>query len=458
MKKRFSILLAAVLLLTACSKIPVPSLTVPAETAPVKAEYADGVIGGDAFYGSRKEAAATCAVYAADGVPAPMPEAEYSYFGENGPAPAAGLLTAREWCDRKDLSEFRKFLAEQQDILTARALSFGSFVEIKGLPALAKVQILGGQTVLAEGVSDVNGHLMLAAAEDADRDGLVLAVNGQEQTRFSTRKGELTLLTVEEGGTQTAAVKELDFMLMVDTTGSMGDELEYLKKELENVIEAVYRLNPALSIRTSVNFYRDEGDEYVVKYYDFREDVQEAVALIEAQHSSGGGDYPEAVHTALDNAVFGHSWREGAVKLCYLVLDAPPHHDGDYADVQDPDAQTRKRLENINASLKASVAGAAAAGIRIIPVVASGADKDLETLGRSWAFLTGGTYIYLTNDSGIGSWHETPEVPETELEYLNDCMIRVTAEYCGLSYQAERHPQPSERQREEVPDYRPIKE
>ncbi|MBP5254385.1 MAG: hypothetical protein J6Z23_03275, partial [Lachnospiraceae bacterium] len=54
------------------------------------------------------------------------------------------------------------------------------------------------------------------------------------------------------------------------------------------------------------------------------------------------------------------------------------------------------------------------------------------------------TYIYLTNDSGIGFYHEKPDTPETQLEYLNDCMIRVTAEYCGLTYEAQSYPEPSE--------------
>ena len=466
MKKWLAILLVAAVLLAGCAKVPAdPSGADPAGTFPAKTGYEDGVIGGGGAAGGiggwlrgllgGKSGAAYDAksgyMDMAEGMPAPA--AEYAeapvHPGEmNGPDPQAGLLTAREWSDRLHIGDFADFLAGQEELLKARELSLSRFVEVSGIPGLTNVQILAGNKVLAEGVSDVNGLLVFALGEDAGQSELTLTVGGETRTVFSVKDQRITSLKFDPAGPVKAEVTELDFMLMVDTTGSMGDELEYLKKELENVIETVYKMNPQLSIRTSVNFYRDEGDEYVVKYYDFREDVQDAVALIEEQSANGGGDTPEAVHTALDNAVFGHTWREGAVKLCYLVLDAPPHQDGDYTDV---DAQTRKRVEHINETLNKAVKGAAAAGIRIIPVVASGADKDLEVLGRSWAFQTGGTYIYLTNDSGIGYWHETPEVPETELEYLNDCMIRVTAEYCGLSYEAERHPQPSERQTQEYP-------
>lgn len=455
MKRWISILLISALLLGGCAD---NSASQTKETSPESTEkivYHDGVIGGrvsvDGIIGKLGEATGR---YDYEG----LPEMSYasdgmtvsaSKIGEmpdypgimNGPEPQAGLLTAREWSDRLHIMDFHDYLSEQKDLLKIWELSFRHFVEIQGLPALQKVRILAGETLLAEGVSDINGYIGLALKEDAEQKELILSVEGKEWSRFTPQEGPVTSLSFES--TQQTDVTALDFMLMVDTTGSMGDELEYLKKELQNVIESVYKLNPHLSIRVSVNFYRDEGDEYVVKYYDFREDVQEAVALIEAQHANGGGDTPEAVHTALDNAVFGHHWREEAVKLCYLVLDAPPHRDGDYIDV---DPQTKKRVENINDTLNSAINGAAAAGIRIIPVVASGGDNTLELLGRSWAFLSGGTYIYLTNDSGIGYWHETPEVPETTLEYLNDCMIRITAQYCGLTYEAERMPEPSQQE------------
>ena len=108
---------------------------------------------------------------------------------------------------------------------------------------------------------------------------------------------------------------------MIDTTGSMGDELQYLQKELENVINTVAKDNQVLSIRLSVNFYRDEEDEYVVKSYDFTDDIEKAVTQLNAQRTDGGGDYPEAVHKALNNIIQEHNWRGNAVKLCFFVMD-----------------------------------------------------------------------------------------------------------------------------------------
>ncbi|MBO7365061.1 MAG: VWA domain-containing protein [Lachnospiraceae bacterium] len=422
--------------------------------------YRDGVIGGNGgagkpsgiFGGLFDREAAPAAV---DSAPMPV-SGDYSIKtdtlmpeGVVGGVPGpwgqteihAGMLTAREWSDFRNLQDFLDFIAKEDaaEVLARRSLAYGNIVKVTGLNPLVPVRLLAGQEVLFEAVSNIRGEAVLISAEDRTGGSVTLDAGGALQAVVLTGK----VTEVNLGGMTDAKADQLDLMLMIDTTGSMGDELEYLKKELQNVVEAVYALNPGMSIRVSVNFYRDEGDEYVVKYYDFREDVKDAVELLSSQYSAGGGDYPEAVHTALDNAVFGHDWRPGAVKLCYLVLDAPPHDDGEYAYDERGGSQGRL-VSGINESLKKSAAGAAKLGIRMIPVVASGTNKDLETLGRGWALQTGGTYIYLTNDSGIGFYHEKPDTPETQLEYLNDCMIRVTAEYCGLTYEAQSYPEPSE--------------
>jgi hypothetical protein len=169
-----------------------------------------------------------------------------------------------------------------------------------------------------------------------------------------------------------------------------------------------------ISVRLSVNFYRDEGDEYVVKYYDFRDDIDDCVKILGEQSANGGGDWPEAVHTALGN-VLQHSWRENAVKLCFFVLDAPPHEESE--------------IQGINEGMLKDLNSIAGNGIRIIPVVSSGADLSVEALMRSWAVMTGGTYLFLTNHSGIGGDHQTPTDTEYEIEPLNDCMVRVVKDY-----------------------------
>lgn len=204
----------------------------------------------------------------------------------------------------------------------------------------------------------------------------------------------------------------LELMLVIDTTGSMADELEYIQTELEDVVKRVKSDNANIPVRISVNFYRDEGDEYVVRDFDFTEDIDEVTAALMAQCADGGGDIPEAVHTALGNAIDDHEWGENTTKLMFLVLDAPPHSDS-----------------RIIGLVNHYVNAAANNGIRIIPVASSGIDKSTEYLLRTMAFRTGGTYTFLTNHSGIGGDHIEPTIGDYEVEKLNDLMVRVISEY-----------------------------
>lgn len=207
-------------------------------------------------------------------------------------------------------------------------------------------------------------------------------------------------------------VEELDLMLVVDTTGSMGDELSYIKEELEDVIRRVENNNQGIDIRVSGNYYRDFQDDYVVRSYPFRQDVLDVVDELRKQRADGGGDYEEAVVEALEDAVYNHQWRSGATKLMFLVLDAPPHHTEDNI----------RRLHEV-------IRSANEKGIRIIPVASSGVDKETEFLLRFMETTTNGTYVFLTDHSGIGNSHLTPTIGQYKVEYLNDLMVRIINEY-----------------------------
>ena len=50
-------------------------------------------------------------------------------------------------------------------------------------------------------------------------------------------------------------------------------------------------------------------------------------------------------------------------------------------------------------------------GIHLYPVAASGIDDLAEFTMRTAAEVTGGRYLFLTNDSGIGGSHAEPHIP-----------------------------------------------
>jgi hypothetical protein len=209
--------------------------------------------------------------------------------------------------------------------------------------------------------------------------------------------------------------KTVDIVWTVDATGSMGDELEYLKTELLDVIGRVQAANPGLDVRTGSVFYRDQGDDYVVKSSALNRDISKTVDYIRKQSAGGGGDYPEAVHSALEETLRQPWSREAVARICFLVLDASPH--------QNPEV-----LE----SLQKSIREAAKRGIRIVPLSASGIQKDTEFLMKFFGMATNGSYVFLTDHSGIGGKHLEPTTDEYKVEQLNDLLVRLITEYTSV--------------------------
>ncbi len=352
-------------------------------------------------------------------------EADAELGGEEGGnvKPSAGLLTAGEWSDLENIDFWTKLLnrndwysfMEQRD-LYANSIKKILVKDSEGAPCYnAKVELLDGDgDILYIARTDVTGQAYLFY--NLNKGGKAprsVRVNSNVTAELSEGVTEVTL------GSSMENVEALDLMFMIDTTGSMSDELRYLQTELGDVISRVARSSDkTLSIRVSVNFYRDRGDDYILRSYDFTDDIDDVMDTLNQQSAGGGGDYREAVHTALENAILEHEWRDDAVKLMFMVLDAPPH--------------TEDEIQGINSHIQDSVTKAAEMGVRIIPVASSGVDTETEFLLRSYAAMTGGTYIFLTNHSGIGGDHLEPTIGQYEVEPLNECLIRVISEYCGL--------------------------
>jgi len=233
-----------------------------------------------------------------------------------------------------------------------------------------------------------------------DEDGNVLSKNPKE-----FRNGQ-NLIKMNESCAQKRA---LDLVFVVDATGSMGDEINYLKSELLDVLKNVESNLTKTNVRYGSVFYRDNGDDYVTRKFDFSNDAKNLINFIKKQDANGGGDTPEAVVEALETSIDELAWsKENSTKIMFLLLDAPPH----WSD---------ENIEKLNQKIKL----ASKKGITIIPIAASDTDKQTEYLMRTFALLTNGTYTFLTNDSGIGNNHIKPTASEYEVEKLNDLLLRL---------------------------------
>ncbi len=201
----------------------------------------------------------------------------------------------------------------------------------------------------------------------------------------------------------------LDISLVIDTTGSMGDELGYLQHEFESISRSIASSYPNSEQRWSLIVYRDEGDEYVVRSKPFTPSLERFQVDLSQETFGGGGDYPEAPDQALSTAA-QLRWRGGkdVARLLFWVADAPHH-------------QERAR------ALRDAVLAAQRSDIHIYPVASSGVDELTEYTMRSAAQVTHGRYVFLTDDSGVGRSHKEPTLPCYYVTTLSDAILRSVA-------------------------------
>ncbi|MDD9942755.1 MAG: VWA domain-containing protein [Myxococcales bacterium] len=199
----------------------------------------------------------------------------------------------------------------------------------------------------------------------------------------------------------------LDIALVIDTTGSMGDEIRYLQAEFDALTKAIVDAHPDADQRWALITYKDQGDVYVVRSVDFTGDVAEYGGSLAEISAAGGGDYPEAPDAALE-ALSGLAFRteDSTARVAFWVGDAPHH------------------ARNADALLSA-VRAAAGADVHIYPVASSGVDELTELTMRTAAQLTGGRYLFLTDDSGVGGSHKEPSIPCYFVTRLDQAILRM---------------------------------
>ena len=198
----------------------------------------------------------------------------------------------------------------------------------------------------------------------------------------------------------------IDLMFVVDTTASMTEELDYLKNEINNVIEDVASINSCI-VNVAVLLYKDKGEVYETLYSDFTTNVNDQVEFLSNKIAYGGGDYEEAVDVAINEA-YNKSWSSvPSTKILVHIGDAPAHD------------------ENISEWYNAML-NLCGKGVQLITVASSGINKKTEYLFRSMTLISNGYYVALTNDSGVEGDYMDPTIDlELTIEYLDDCLVRL---------------------------------
>jgi hypothetical protein len=346
--------------------------------------------------------------------------------------PQSGVLTAGSFDDNLNFDVFRAFTGS---IESQAESELGIEVDV-GTRALIRVvndsgEAIGNAAVAVRTSSQSQTQSQTLLTQPSGTDGFVTFftnIDGAgDATSFDvvvtppgggdaiTRSVTLSDLdwTVTLPGIDAAAPPQLDLAFVVDATGSMGDELEFLKTEISSIAGGVAELYPAVTQRYALTVYRDEGDIYVTRTFDFTSSLDEFRQNLAPQRADGGGDWPEAMHTALADAANLNWSTSAAARVLFLIADAPPHAEFAVAALN----ETKKLRSK---------------GVAIYPVAASGIGFDGELVMRLGALLTHSEYVFLTDDSGVGNSHEQPHIPCYHVQRLDQLMIRmVSAELAG---------------------------
>ncbi len=331
--------------------------------------------------------------------PAPMAAAPLEESEEKSasalPSPRADLagspMKAGSTDDNAAFDEFLTFLATWTDragmenryqTLDVKGRRFIRVVDGKDKPVpAAKVRVLGPDRdgsvwdAMTYGDGRTPFYRSLARGGQGGVSAVEVSYGGKRAVANWTGDGDVTVKIPDLPGISPEI--QLDVLFLIDTTGSMGDEIERIKNTLLRVTERLRELKTDFDLRYGAVLFRDIGDEYLTKTHAFTSDISAFDAALQQVRAGGGGDGPESVNQALAEAV-SMGWRDGAAKVAFLIGDAAPHMDYQ-GDVPYGDSAVR----------------AIGRGLRVHSVAASGLDPVGTLVFRQTAQLCRGKFIFI---------------------------------------------------------------
>jgi von Willebrand factor type A domain-containing protein len=176
----------------------------------------------------------------------------------------------------------------------------------------------------------------------------------------------------------------VEVAFVLDTTGSMGGLIDGAKRRIWSIARRIGEGRPRPDLRIALVAYRDLGDAYVTRTYDFMSDMDEVFGHLSEFRAEGGGDTPEHVSAAMHDAVHRLTWSSGpALRMIILVGDAPPHMD--YQDGFDYRRHVREARQR---------------GI-VVESIQCGADPQTAQVWREIASAGGGEYAQIDGQGGM---------------------------------------------------------
>lgn len=346
---------------------------------------------------------------------------------EPQPSPvSASPLRAGEVDDNVEFRDYLRYFkaypdrnVRKFDITDRMVITFTDW-QSRPIP-FAPVRILAGRDEVYRATTSAAGKVMFPPSASGVSSGTCNFDADVDGRRVSFRRGSEVSVPVDlpQHGWETV---DVDVAFCLDTTGSMGDEIDALKRTLRDVVSRLEGFTPRPRLRYGMVTYRDRGDSYVTRVYDFTPDLEEFRRDLAGVEAAGGADYEESVHEALYRSTTELGWnRSAAIRVLFLIGDAPPHtdysNDYDYGEI---------------------VHRAAGDGIKIYTLGASGLNDKGEFVWRQLAQFTMAKFMFISY--GGETSHHVGEYRENNLDAL---MVRaIESEVAALPASERPAPRP----------------
>ena len=415
--------------------VAAPDASIPATTnrpTTTAAKPSDrGWIGGEPSWAAEYseaggDAKSMTSVGAAAGTAAPSAVSDEAIAPGEGPIPgplqpvAQAGLRAGSVDDNVDFADFLTYLARIHDLgiatrpfdPTGRVVV--TVVGTSGLPvAGAQVSVTSDGTEIASLRTTANGTARFLPALYGAGGTATFTFTSGDASADGAPGSSVTLQPAIAGGRSGAVA--LDVLFLLDATGSMGDEIDRLKTTIDTVAAQVTGFESQPDVRFGMTLYRDEGDTFVTKTFDFTGDIDVFRAALDEVVADGGGDYPEAVEEGLASALSEPTWRDPAstLQLVFLVGDAPPRLD-----------------RQVPVEYPAAVIDAVARGIKVFPIASSESDDQAEAVFREIAAATGARFVFLSYGAQGAATGASTDISSTDYEELplDALVVRLIAE------------------------------
>jgi Mg-chelatase subunit ChlD len=301
----------------------------------------------------------------------------------SGNAIAASGVRAGEWDDNANYREFLKLLASRPSGTEGIDVRDRQIIVVRDSDGRAvpqckvRVQDGVGHDIVLTTLSNGRATLFPHGEGLTSPDLRITAACGQSrlETRATVVEGEGVINVMLPAPRALPARPSVELAFILDTTGSMSEEIAAVKETLVQVAAQLDSLGA--DIRVGMVAFKDHGDSYVTKVYPFSSDLEAFIRQTRDVAAQGGGDMPEAVNEGIEVAVKQLDWQpQGTVRLAFLIGDAPPH-------------------VGRGPSYAASARAAVARGIQIHTIAASGMDNVGQLVWRQVAQYTGGAAMFV---------------------------------------------------------------